>query len=634
MKYILLILFITAYSFNSIAQENYNADLIPFALRSRANATIRNEETVVNMRAKDNVSYTVKQVITVFNKNGENSARLDLFYDKNTSIKSIKGEIYNAEGRLEGKFSQRDFLDQSAVHDFSLYEDTRVKRYLPTRNTFPYTLVYEYEVLFKQNLIIPSWFPKPLDDVSVEKSSYTFISKPGDKFRVKTQNLLQKAEETNNEKQQILTWRVNNLLGVKTEPYSPIQDTYQTFVKIAPENFNYYNYAASYKNWDELGKWIYDDLLADQKTLPQNTVQFIKDLVKLAKTDKDKARKIYQYLQDKTRYISVQIGIGGFKPFSAADVDRLGYGDCKALVNYMQSLLKAADIDSYYCIVNAGDEKKSLDPSFASMNQANHVILCMPLAGDTTWLECTSQKIPFGFLSSFTDDRLVMACTSSGGKLLRTPKYTAQQNLQKRIATLSLDKYGNIKGELNTLFTGIQYDNHEEIQGKPMSDQQKILTQKYAIDNINFETVTYTEKKDKLPELHESLSLTIRNYGAVNGDKVFLGINPFHLKIPIQEVRSRTQPVYVNRGYTDEDSITYTLANEYLTIFEPLEKSFQNQFGSYWAKTSIQGNVITHYRKFTLNEGNYEAKSYVDFVKFLTDVNTAEQLRYVLKLKE
>lgn len=621
------------YTFTSYAQDNYDSDLIPTTLLSRANATIRNEETLVDMRDADNVIYTVKQAITILNKNGENNAELVLFYDKNTSIKSVKGEVYNASGKLHSKFSQNSFKDESAVQNFSLFEDTRVKRFSPSMNVYPYTVVYQYEIHFKQNLIIPNWFPKPVDDVSVEKSTYTFICKPSDKFRIKSQNLTHKVEENSNEKLKTCFWKVTDLPGVKSEQYSPPRETYQPFVKIAAENFSYYNHQASYTNWQELGKWIYEDLLKNRTTLPTTTIQIIRDLVKEEKTTQDKVRKIYQYLQDKTRYISVQIGIGGFQPISAADVDRLGYGDCKALVNYMQSLLKAADIDSYYCIVNAGDEKRSLDPSFASMNQANHVILCVPLAGDTTWLECTSQKIPYGFLSNFTDDRIVLACTPLGGKLLHTPKYTTQQNLQKREAHFALDKSGHTYGEMKTIFQGTQYDNHGHLFHKTASEQEKLLAKIYSINNINFDKITYIEKKDKLPELQEILTVNINNYGAINNNKLFLPINPFQLKIAITEVRNRTMPIYLNRGYTDEDNVTYTLAKELEPVFEPLNKSFQSQFGSYIATTTLKDRVITLNRKFILNEGTFTAASYVDFVKFINDVNMAEQARYVVNLK-
>ena len=615
------------------AQDRYDTALIPASLRSRANAIIRHEETTVDMRAVDYVVYAVKQAITVINSNGENNAQLVLFYDKSTNIKSIKGEVYTATGKLFGNFTQRDFIDESAVHDFSLYEDTRLKRYLPTMSTYPYTVVYQYEVLIKQNLILPSWVPKPADDVAVEQSTYTFICKPTDKFRIKTQKLPHQAEESSNEKQKMLTWKVTNLPAIKTEPFSPNLETYQTFVKIAPENFSYYQHSASYTNWQELGKWIYNDLLKDRTALPAATQAAMKDLVKDEKTDIDKARKIYQYLQDKTRYISVQIGIGGFKPFSATNVDRLGYGDCKALVNYMQSLLKAVDIDSYYCIVKAGDEKKSLDPTFASMNQANHVILCIPLAGDTTWLECTSQKIPFGFLSNFTDDRLVLACTPTGGKLLRTPAYSAQQNMQKRSANFTLDKSGNIAGQVSTSFKGITYDDHLHIVDKPLSEKQKLLKQSYSVDHINFETISYVERKDILPELQENLTMTIRNYGAVNNNQIFLSLLPFHSKISMQEVRNRTLPVHINRGHTEVDSISYTLTEEFIPTLLPIEKVLQNQFGSYVLKTSLAGNVITHYRKLTLHEGNFAAADYIDLVKFINEVNTNDQLRVVLSLK-
>lgn len=630
-----LLALITLVSYSvSFAQDNYDAELIPAALKSRANATIRNEETIVDMRSPDNVMYSVKQAITVLNKNGDDNARLVLFYDKSTAIKSIKGEVYNEFGKLINKFSQSDFKDESAVQGFSLFEDNRVKHFLPAVNSYPYTVVYTYEIRNKQNLIIPDWTPKPASDVSVEKSSYTFICKPTDQFKLKTQNLQNIVEEKVDDKQKILVWKVSNLTGMKPEPYSPFKDTYQTFVKIAPQQFSYFNYKGNYTNWQELGKWYYDNLLKNRNTLPIATVEAVKDLIKDEKSDKDKARKIYQYLQDKTRYISIQVGIGGFQPYTAADVDRLGYGDCKALVNYMQSLLNVAGIESYYCVVQAGSEKKSLDPTYASMNQGNHIILCMPLKGDTTWLECTSQKIPFGFLSDFTDDRYVLACTPDGGKLLKTPKYSTESNLQVRKANLIITANGSVNGTVKTIFSGAQYDNHEEIIDKPFTEQQKLLKESYNIDNINFDKIGYAQLKDIQPNITENLTLNIRNYCAINNNKMFIVVNAFNIKGTIPEVRNRTMPIYLNRGYTDIDTIVYQLPENVIALAEPINKSLISEFGSYLSSTVVEGNKLTYYRKFVLDEGTFSAEKYEQFSKFITDVNIADNLKLWLNLKK
>jgi len=52
--------------------------------------------------------------------------------------------------------------------------------------------------------------------------------------------------------------------------------------------------------------------------------------------------------------VSIQIGIGGWQPFDASTVQRLSYGDCKALANYMKTLLEAVGLSANYCLVNAG----------------------------------------------------------------------------------------------------------------------------------------------------------------------------------------------------------------------------------------------------------------------------------------
>ncbi|MCZ4243910.1 DUF3857 domain-containing transglutaminase family protein [Pedobacter punctiformis] len=635
MKHLITFLGLCLMALISFGQDNYDADLIPAELKNRANACIRNQENTVDMRAPDNVAIIIKQAITILNKNGDENARLRIYYDKSTTIKSIKGEVYNSAGKLINKFSQNDFNDESAADGFSLFTDSRVKHYLPAVNVYPYTIVYNYEIRNKQNLSIPDWTPKPANDISVEKSTYTFICKPSDQIRIKAQNFSGTPKELVDEKQKMLIWNVNNLPAVKTEAYSPDPDTYRTSIKIAPQDFYYYGHKGNYTNWQQLGKWVYDDLLKGRDVLSPVTVQTIRDLVKEEKSDQGKARKIYDYLQKKTRYISVQVGIGGLQPFPATEVDRLGYGDCKALVNYMQSLLKAVGIESYYCLVEAGSFKKSFDVDYASAVQGNHIVLCLPLKGDTTWLECTNQKIPFGFLSDFTDDRLVLACTAEGGKLLRTPKLTTQNNLQVRKGNLILEKDGNINGTINTIFSGAQYDNHEDFMGKPVIEQHKLLKEAYDIDNIDFDAVNYVQKKNIDPELVEDIKLSIRNYAPVNGEKMFLQLNAFNVKSTAPEVRNRTLPLYINRGFTDEDILVYTLPENINTaLILPSNKNIKGIFGEYVAKTKVDGKKLTYYRKLIINDGTFPANEYAAFAKFLSDVNSADHLKLALSLKK
>ncbi len=586
------------------------------------------------MQSPNEVNYIVNKAVTILNKNGDNNARLVLFYDKNTLIKSVKGEIYNEFGKLIGKISQQDFRDESAVQGFSLFEDSRLKHFLPAVNAYPYTIVYRYEIRFKQNLIIPDWTPKPSDDISVEKSSYTFICKPNDQLRIKTQHYNGIPQESISEKQKTLIWRVNHMAGIKPEPYSPNRETYVTMVKIAPQQFNYFNFKGYYTNWEELGKWTYDHLLKGRNTISPVTAQLIKDLVKEEPNDKEKAKKIYQYLQDKTRYISVQIGIGGFQPVTAADVDRLGYGDCKGLVNYMQSLLNVVGIESYYCVVEAGTKKVSLDPTYASMNQGNHIILCLPLKGDTTWLECTSQTIPFGYLGDFTDDRYVLACTPNGGKLLKTPKLATQQNLQVRNAILTLSKEGNLNGTINTVFTGAQYENHEMIVGKSTVEQQRLLKATYDIDNINFDEIFYLQKKNENPELIEILKVNVRNYSSINNERIFLMVNAFNTQRTIPELKNRALPVYINRGFTDLDTIIYKLPADIIPLTEIKNRHFRNEFGIYESKINFEGQQLIYTRKLVLNEGTFSAESYATFSQFMADVNAADHFKIVFSLKK
>jgi len=614
------------------AQQNYDASLIPKDLLPYASSVVRNEEVTIEVKDVGDAIYHIKKAVTVLNKNGDDDAHIVIYYDKNDAVKNVKGVVYNAFGKQTDKFSESKFDDVS-VGGGALFDSERAKHYLPAVAEYPYTVEYEYEEKSKQTLNFNTWIPNADVGTAVEKSSFNFICKPDFTILYRQTNLpVKPVIGTNKQGENTYHWEVSNLKAIKYEPFSPYVKNYASSVQIAPEKFEYYGIKGAYTNWNQLGKWINDKLVADRQQLPYQTVEHVKELTKDITDPKLKAKKIYEYMQDKTHYISVQVGIGGYQPFLASDVDQQNYGDCKALVNYTQALLKAVGIESYYCIVKSGrDHNVSLEPYFASMSQADHIILCVPFKNDTTWADCTSQTIPFGYLGSFTDDRTVLALTPGGGKLLHTPKYPAAGNLQSRKADFTINNSGELSGSMTTIFKGTEYEERDYLLKEPRTEQYKMLQKTYPINNMDIEALDIKQNKSFDPATTETIKLQARDYATFDNGKFYFLLNPANRETYIpRQVRNRVTDVNITRGHTEEDEITYTIPPGYRLEKTVLNEKLEKPFGNFSATMELKGDKLIYKRKFQLIGGTYNKDIYPDVVDFFQAVVDADEYNVVL----
>jgi hypothetical protein len=631
MKFLWIFLLLFGTLMSRAQSLNYAVESVPQALKSRAAVTIRNESVYIEMRAAHDVLQKVKRAITVYNRNGDNYAYIPLYYDKSATIKSVKGTIYDADGSPVRKINHKDFTDVSAADGFSMFSDTRLKYYQYHAITYPYTIEVEYEIQHKQNLAIPAWNPNFSPEVSVEQSTYIFAAPAGAAVRTYTQNVPTAASVSHTDKFVLHKWEATNIPAVKEESYTRNFRERSISVYIVPQEVSYYGRKGAFDDWQGFGKWVYENLLQGKQDLNETVRNNVLQLTKDCTTDKEKAKVLYRYLQEKTRYISIQVGIGGLEPFKASDVDRYGYGDCKALVNYMQNLLALVDIPSYYCIVEAGNLKQDLKADFANVQDGNHIILCIPFEQDTTWLECTSQEMPFGFLGNFTDDRLVLACTPQGGKVLRTPAYTHLENKQVRIGKLKLANT-DLKGSLVTKFYGTQYNNHADVLHANNTEKPKLLAKHYDINNISFSDIAYKEVKDDSPHLVENLSLSISNIGLHSNKRLMLPSSLFNTFTTIPRYDDRQQQIYINRGFTDEDHIEIELPDDINKQMVPTEKEFSCPMGEYRFTAAIEGNTLRCSRTLVIKQGVYDPAQYASFQEFLRSVSQTDRGRFSLEL--
>lgn len=630
LKINLLTFILFLFYLSSLTSQNSDLSIlsIPDSLKYKANAVIRFENTNIELLSSSKMIIHKEIAVTILNKQGNENGFIELGYDKHRSIKSVKARIYNAFGIEIKKVKSKDFKDVSASGS-SLHSDDRLKYYHHTPQSYPYTIKYNYEISSSNTAFIPMWLPIKNYYLSTQNSSYS-LSYPNDlKISFKELNL-KKFKVKNSTDKNTISYSLSNAKAIEHESFSPFFYNFGPHVKFASNKFKLAGVNGQAENWSEFGKWMNDELLAGRDKLPQATKLEIQNLVKGIDDPKERARIVYDYMQKRTRYISIQIGIGGWKPMLASEVNELGYGDCKALTNYTHSLLKAADVISYYTVIYA-NERRNIDKDMISV-QGNHVILMVPTKKDTTWLECTSQKVPFGYLGNFTDDRDALVITPEGGKILRTKSYTNTESKQLIFGEYTLNELGNLSAKVKIESSGVQYDDHYSIED--MNTKEKDKHYKEFFDNINNLKLEKTKisRDDTNILFTENIEFSASNYAVKSGERMLVKLNAFNLNNNIpKRFRSRNLPLEIKYGFFDIDEVVVNLPPNYKIEAMASEKKLETKFGTCSLKIEkINDHQIKYIRKLLIKQGLYSVADYSDYRKFQKKINQLDNSKIVL----
>ncbi|WP_276165628.1 DUF3857 domain-containing protein [Zobellia alginiliquefaciens] len=623
--------------FLSYAQElSYTTLLLNKTLTENANAVVRLDQLDVEILSQREMVVKTKQVVTVLNRAGNRHARTGLGYDNSKKIKSLDIIIYDAMGNEIEKIKRKEFKDVNAADGFSLYNDYRHLYYDYTPISYPYTLVFEYEYESPDTGSLPSWYFLSGFGLSVEKSQYR-ITYPNESLKpiIHEKNLGEiefDKKETNNS----VTYTAHNIKAMKRESMSP------SFKKICPrlmtriKNFHYKGFDASIDNWKDLGTWVNTNLLSGRDELSPETSKKVKSLVTGVEDDLEKAKIIYKYVQDNTRYISVQIGIGGLRPIAAIEVDNVKYGDCKGLSNYTKALLKEVGVDSYYVVVQAGGDKVDFEDDFADLGQGNHAILAIPYNDTYYWVDATSQIIPFGYTSGFTDDRKVLVVKPEGGEIVTTTAYLNEENYQSISATYELKSDGSISGTTDIETRGSQYNRHFQLNHDTDEEIVKEFKRRWStINNLTVANYNFDNNKNDVV-FNETIVLSATNYASLSGDRILFTANAFNNKNVVPDrYRNRKLPFEIQRGFLDEDRSIIKLPEGYIVEALPKAKKIENEFGIYTVSFEYlpEDNSVDYQRSFLLKKGLYPKEKYNAYRDFRKEVASMDNAQIVLLKK-
>jgi len=626
----LLVLILTRFA---QAQTEYQSESVSPELKENAHAVVRRHETTFTIKSIGEATQRIHTVVTVLDEQGDDQARKVVGYDKLSKVTNLEGALYDAGGKLIKKLRKADIDDRSTYTDYNFFDDQRVKvASFPKQPSYPYTVDFLVETTERNLMFYPTWIPQDEQHLALEQAVFTVVVPPGLALRYKEMNVSTPVSLTSAaDGTKTYVWNVNARPAVEFEPLSPPAREQLPIVYTAPADFDVQNYRGHITTWKDVGQF-YHTLNTDRDRIPDELRQQVLALTTNETSTLGKVRKVYKYVQDQTRYVSVQLGIGGWQTIEADKVAASKYGDCKALTNYTQALLKSIGITAYPALVRAGDKEPDLLVDFPSF-QFNHVILCVPDKRDTLFLECTDGHNPAGYVGDFTGDRHALLIQPDGGKLIKTTAYRPENNRQQRRITITLTEQGDATAAVRTRYTGLQQDDYASVLHRMSHDDQRTwLLKRIRIPAFELNTFAYQEQTGSVPAVVETLGLSVRRLATVSGTRLFLPLNLISSLSPVTpqlQPRRAAVELGANYNYEDSDTITYQIPKGYVPeyIVPPVE--IESTFGRYTARLTVNGDRMTYIRQVTMHGGRFLPAAYTDWVDFRKKVAKADRTQMV-----
>jgi hypothetical protein len=557
-------------------------------MKKDADVVLREEYIKFTLKDINSAKFEVHDVYTILNESGKNYLNFDEFSYKFRVLDDAEIKVYDAFGIKQNTYSKKEMT--SLNYGEGLVPEGKVTYFSVAAPSYPITVEINYTVKYKGLLSYPAnYFQIP--NHSVQHAVFD-VEVPVDlSFRYKVLNCNYQPVVTHNGDKDFYHWEVNNLTAYKSEKHVGSSDNYMPKVLLAPNKFQLDDYEGDMTSWKNFGIWM-NSLYAKTTSLSDEKKIFYQAMVKGAASDIEKAAILYSYMQNNMRYVSIQLGIGGLRPFPASFVDEKKYGDCKALSNYLKSALDAVGIKANVVIIEGGMTPKNVLEDFPA-DYFNHVILCIPQPKDSIWLECTSTTLPFAQLGPFTENRKAMMVTDSGGVLVNTPVSKFKNNSDIFFTNIEVGDDGAAKLTASYKSNGEERDNML-MRFHDMKDDEK---RKYFITEVEWKQpdvidISSSNKIDN-PYLVTAKMEYEKIYAFKSGSKYFFEpkLHPvFDEDIP--ETDKRKQDYYFTYPFQSVDTTVYHFTPAFSIESLPKNKLVNLPFATY--NCNYKWDAVTH----------------------------------------
>lgn len=534
-------------------------------LYPKANAITINSNKDIRIFLKDNEIQIIEDlsVETLYlnataRYNSERSISYSSFYE----INKLKASSFIYDGK---KYKERKISEFKTSDEFteSFHDDIKSISFVyPNLSTGAKSTI-SYQTIIKNPRFLKSIFLS--QGRPIAKKKITFHVTNDIKLDFKQFNLDSidvKFNKIETKKETIYTWEVNqtpefeyneNIMSYRSQiPHViPIIRSYN----IGNKKINLLNDVSGLYNW-------YYSLIKNVNTAENHPdlKPLVDSLTNDCKTELQKVKNIYYWVQQNIKYIAFEDGLGGFVPRNANEVYTKKYGDCKDNSSILKVMLDVANIKGY--ITWVGTRKLPYEYSEVPTPVVdNHMILTyIGIDSSIYFLDATGRYLDIDKPSSFIQGKETLIAIDSANFLIRkAPIVDTKYNTEVDSCFLEIKENRLIGSAVHTYNGYPKTIIFSDLEGEiKRSDIKSFYKSELEKGNNNFliDSIIEVNKYEYEKPFIVNYTFSIPNYIKKAGNEIYINMN-------LSQELSYAKPEKTHKG-----RIEYKYKASYLNYYE------------------------------------------------------------------
>ncbi|HMG83572.1 MAG TPA: DUF3857 domain-containing protein [Ferruginibacter sp.] len=465
--------------------------------------------------------------------------------------------------------------------------------------------------------------------VPLMNGSYTVVvpNEINIKYVVKNdpKGLFQFSEEKKR-KETVYKWTLKNVKPIDDDfGDAPDGNYYEPNIIIYITSFQGKNGQQNYLNsLDDLYQWDVGFTKELNTTQDPDLKKIVDSLIVGKTTETDKAKSIYNWVQQSIRYVAFENGLEGFRPRQAAEVCSKRYGDCKDMSSIITQMLRIAGIKAYYTWIGT----RSLPYDYTDIPlpiDDNHMISTANINGKWIFLDGTDPHATFGTPpSGIQNKEALISISDKEYKVLRVPIITPEENRMVDTTSISFTDNG-IKGHENVTYYGYQGEDvynallysdekgtKDYVKSRMGKASNKFILGSYAITKVNPEENVINIAAD----------FEIPGYGKKIGDEYYINLNLEKVfEKQVIDTNKRKVPLELEYNYLINEYHILDIPKGYKITYLPKDFTYNNDLASIKISYKIENGKVIAEQEATIKKLMIEP---VDFDKWNKEMSSVQ----------